>query len=398
MNGIDRQFSVEQHAVLRYATPLLSEFLIHSDLQKICLKEGFRLLQMEPFDGVSLFLLDETTCMRTGTYKSLDGCVSIALSMNLGFSSVVFSSAANAGTALTEYGNQAGIDTFFFCPTTTLYKIRGELFENPKAHLICVEGSDRRVKQAAQSFSELTGIPLIPRLEWRILAAGVRGMFLAEQMRLRSGGFHWFAQAICAAFGPIGLYRVLLDLSRSGEIQANWIPSLLGIQQAALAPIASAWQKGQSLLSQVSLWNEESSIEPTLYNTLPSETYPLLRDILVAVGGDMITVERQEYEQYVGEYLKRLEGIGIHLTKDPQTSEFLEKAGLLAGTGVLKAIAEKRIRKGESVLCSLSGGTAPAPLKPANPEFRILLDANLETEVHRYATSISSGALGPSPI
>jgi threonine synthase len=381
MTWIDPSYSFESQAPLRYAAMLQVPFDCLNDAS---IQEGFRLIPLTSYRGVELMLLDESTCMKTGTYKSLDGCVTGALCKSVGYNRIAFSSGANTGTALVEYASKLGIETFFFCPATTLYKIRGELFGNGLSHLICVEGTDRDVKHSARKFGEITGIPVVPALEWRLHAADIRGLFLAEKLRSWDLKIHWLIQAICAGFGPIGIYQTLNRLSDAGELSRDSIPSFLGVQQSALSPIAKAWRSGEPSISQPSTWNTSSSIEPGLYNTHPDETYKILTGLLKTNGGDILTVELPEYQEFKQAYVRRLEEAGIRLTIHPETGDYLERAGILAGTGMIKAIHTGRIREGQTVICSLSGGTGPAPVRKAEPEWTIPANVDQTVELSRY--------------
>ena len=391
---INPNYSADVSAPLRYASGLFRDHLSEEEIRAVSLKEGFRAVELESYRGVPLWLLDETTQMRSGTYKSLDGCISTALSKKLGFKQVAFSSGSNAGSALTEYGTRAGLETFFFCPVTTFYKLDGKLFQSKQAHLIAVEGSDQRVKEASKIFSEMADVPLIPRLEWRLLSSGIRGFFIAETMRNREKGFDWFAQAICAGFGPIGIFQALESLADAAAIPRSWIPRFLGIQQAGLSPIATAWADGLSQLKEPESTWSESSIEPGLYNTNPSQTYPLLYEILNRAGGDVITVRQAEFPSYLEKFVDLLSNAGITLMtiQKGEKKEYLERAGLLAGAGTLKAIDDGGVQAGETVLCSLSGGTRMQPPSTVSPEFHIREDASLKEQVEDYVKHLHSQA------
>ncbi len=396
---VDDRHTPETSVVLRYASSLLNSLLTREELLATSQLEGLRIVELESYKGVPMLLLDETTCTQTGTYKSLDGCIAAALCRKQGITQAVFSSGANTGVALTDYGTRVGLETFFFCPASTIYKLEGTIFERPGAHLIAVEGHDRHVKLAAELFAKATGIPLIPPLEWRVLSAAFRGFFLAEQILRHNRRFDWFAQTICAGYGPVGIYQVLTTLVRSNELKSSQRPRFLGVQQAGLCPIVRAWENGlTSLPTLESTEWQDRPIEPSLYNLHPDVTYPLLWEILQNCDGKMLAVLAKEFYQYVPIFTSMIENVGIRLTCIDRggKSQYLECAGLLAGCGVIKAIDGGMIRPEETVLCALTGGAGRLPLRPAQPEWCISLAEVLSEAVARYAATIPT-ILGRSP-
>lgn len=388
---VDEQFPADRSVILRYAPTLLADLLSPEELLAQSQGEGMRLVELGTVGGVDLLLLDETTRMRTGTYKSLGGCLATALCRKLGITRAVFSSGANTGVALTDYGARTGLESFFFCPATTVHKLEGQLFERSTAHLIAVEGPDRRVKGAAGAFAELLDLPVIPRLEWRLLAAACRGLFIAEELLKSGRRCSWLTQAVCAGYGPIGIYRALSALAEAGEIDRSSVPRFMGVQQAGMSPMANAWADGCSSLQPLASteWHDRS-IEPSLYNVYPEQTYPWLYSVLKDSGGDMLTVSAAEYDERAGEFLDLLQRAGIDLTRIcvDGKERVLEQAGLLAGVGTLKAIAEGRIAKGETVVCSLTGGAGPAPMRPAQAECRIAIGAPLDQAVAEFVETV----------
>ena len=388
---IDPEFGAEQSAILRYARGLPVADLVRDRLFATSQREGLRLLDLQPYRGVRLGLLDETTCMQTGTYKSLDGCLTTAMCGSLGMTQVVFSSGANTGIALTDYAAGAGMETFFFCPENTLYKIDGALFDRPTAHLVAVQGPDREVKEAARLFADLTNLPIVPQASWRMLSAAFRCFFIAEQMLSHGRRFSWFSQAVCAAYGPIGIYRAFQQLTSAGQIDRHWVPAFLGVQQEGLCPIVSAWAERLSALPPAAptAWSQ-GPIEPTLYNAHPAETYPMLCDLLSTYGGDMLAISATDVQRYGDAFTGMLREAGIEQTtiSVDGTERFLENAGLMAGVGTLKAIEQGRIERGQTVLCALTGGAAPRPSRRACPEFRINSDIPLVEQVQTYAEEL----------
>ncbi|MBY0523243.1 MAG: pyridoxal-phosphate dependent enzyme [Gemmataceae bacterium] len=390
--AIDAHVSAEQSVVLRYAPAIASDQLSQEDLAATSQREGARLIELPSYRGVQLFVLDESTGMRTGTYKSLDGCIGTAMCRRQGVRRAVFSSGANAGIALTDYAARTGLETFFFCPASTLYKLDADLCRRPSAHLIAVDGPDRCVKEAARHFAGLLQVPVIPSLEWRMISASCRGLFLAEQIRATVRRFSWFVQTVCAAYGPIGIYRTLHDRAAKGWLDPAAIPRFLGVQQAGLSPLVDAWAVRQTVLPPMtsSAWMEEA-IEPTLYNMHPAETYPSLCDVLNRSGGDLMAVKAVEFRQRLDGFVRLLLEVGIVPTQVCMggQSTYQEKAGLLAGVATLKSIDDGRIHPGEAAICAFTGGAGPAPREPAAPELVIAADAELGPQVERYAETIA---------
>ncbi len=366
---VDERYSAERSIVLRYAPELFPDV----DVAATSRQEGARILDLGEWRGVRLKLLDESSFMASGTYKSLDGCLSTALCQKEGIRRAVFSSGANAGSALSLYGATTGLESYFFCPANNLNKLDGAHFERPTAHLIAVEGSDRRVKQAAKLMAERLGAPVIPKMEWRMLSAGCRGLFLAEQILQHRQRFDWLVQSVCAGYGPLGIYNVFARLG----LDKTAVPKFLAVQQGGLCPIVNAWEQHRDTLLPLTDtdWHEKP-IEPALYNVHPDLTYPELYRMLQTWGGGALAVNQSEFERFAPEFLGRVEGAGVTLTR--VNGQVAERAGLMAGAGALKAIAEGRIPQGATVLCALTGGAGGLPSKPAVPERRIRLEDDLD--------------------
>lgn len=388
---VNLDWPAERSIVLRYAAAL-APHLATEDLLDLSQGEGARIIELGEHRGVRLLVLDETTQMKSGTYKSLDGCLGVALCRKQGIRRAVFSSGANLGIALTDYAEKTGLETFFFCPSSTLYKFDRALFAPPARRLVAVDGGDRRVKEAARLFAARNDYAHVPPMEWRMLSAGCRGRFIAEQMLERGVRPNWFAQTLCAGYGPIGIYQALDELAARGAIEAGWIPRLLGIQQAGLAPIAQGWAQRRRKLEQA--WAEPTpaaTIEPALYNQCPDQTYPLLYELIEHHGGDVLAVAHEDLVGRIDQFVAMLADVGIQLTRIEigGKSVFLEMAGMLAGCGTLKAIDEGRIRRGETVLCALTGGAARAPSAPAVPDFHIDGERPLDAQIEACSLHLS---------
>jgi threonine synthase len=307
--------------------------------------------------------------MHTKTLKSIDGCVTIAKCKLDGFEKVVFESGGNTGTALTEYGRRAGLETYFFVPEENLSLLNSKAFEQDRVHLVAVS-EPGLVKEAVRLFEKLNGLQHIPQTAWRYEASMFRGFFILEHM-MKTERFDWLAQTISAAFGPIGIYRVLNTFGGAMET----LPRFLGIQQEANCPMYRAWKSKDDITDQHDKQGTRQLLSRVMYDVKPHThgTYSELKSLLLSTNGDLTIINHAEFEKLVKpapgkEVFDLLKDNGIHITvKD---GEVVEKTGLIALAGTLKEIARGRIARGNKVLCCLTSGISEADGK-ATPQYRI---------------------------
>ena len=113
-----------------------------------------------------------------------------------------------------------------------------------------------------------------------------------------------------------------------------------------------------------------------MYDSHPQTygTFEEFRNILSAIGGDLTTVNHQEFNGFLeGTYngkniLDLLKEQGVEITV--RGGEVIEKTGLISLAGTLKEIDKGRIAKTSKVLCCLPSGISEADGK-AKPELRI---------------------------
>ena len=361
---IDHRHSAETSLVLRYLraceTFMDSESgtVFQGWLRKTSIREGARVFPLLAYRDVDVHVLDETSLMHTRTIKSIDGCVSTAHLMMRGDDRVVFESGGNNGAALAAYCQRLGIEAFCFAPLENLSLLDSKIFEHDQIHLIAV--CDRNmVKDAARHFSAISGIRQIPEPGWRQEASMFRGFFILEMLEKLQ--FDWLAQAISAAFGPIGIYRVLETYG--GDLRMK--PRFLGVQQQANCPMFTAWKSRHGEF-QHDTQPDEELLTKVMYDVRPQTygTYDDLENILVGSGGDLTTVNASEFRTFLqmrfnGSTVLELlgeNGVNIRVDNDGVT----EKAGLVALAGLLKEIESGAIVPGSRVLCSLSGGASMA--------------------------------------
>lgn len=384
---VDPAFAPGESLILRYHRGLGCDELSSDDYRRASLGEGARILEFLDYKGVRIFLDDESTLMASGTFKSLEACFAMALCRKRGYRAVVFSSGANLGAALSLYGRTAGVETYFFHPESTSWKLDNTFFESPSAHLISVDKPEQEVKRTALLFAEMSGLPHIPAMEWRFVATGLRALFVFETIRQRQSRFDWISQSICAGYGPIGFYDRVGRLLSEGAIDREIVPKFLGVQQESCSPMVRAWRKGHRQLEAEDIVGVSGELlDPALYNTNPAGSYPLLQRHLLQYGGELRPLSREGYERYLPLVRRELANSGIRLKTRQRDGreQIMEKAGIMALAGTLDAIDEGVIRKGETVLSFFTGGAGDFSGREGAPECSIKQEDDLERTIERY--------------
>ena len=386
-SSVDPAFAPGESLLLRYHRGIDFDELEKDDYRRVSLREGARILEFLEYKGVQIHLDDESTLMASDTFKSLEACFAMALCRKRGYPAVAFSSGANLGTALSLYGRNAGVETFFFHPAATAWKLDNASFESPAAHLISVAKPEKEVKRAALLFSELSGIPHIPAPEWRFVATGLRALFVFEAIRRRQLRCDWVSQTICAGFGPIGFYDRAGRMVSAGHLGDGMVPKFLGIQQESRSPMVRAWRNRHRRLEAEDIAGvSEDLLDPALYNTDPAGSYPLLHRHLLRYGGELQALSREEYEKHLPFLRRELANSGLRLKTRRMNGreEIMEKAGIMALAGTLAAIDAGTIRKGESVLVFFTGGAGVFSGREGVPECQIGPEDDPTLAVERY--------------
>jgi len=391
--AVDRSFEARHSVVLRYRNALRFDDLgadaprFRTLLQQTSIAEGLRIFSLGTYRGVQIDILDETSLMHTRTLKSIDGCVTVAHCLRRDNRSIVFESGGNTGVALTRYASRAGLGTYCFVPAQNLMLLDGALFDGAEAHLIAVE-DPRQVKARARAFAAEHGIARVPEVEWRFHASMLVGCFLTEHLAERAP-YDYLAQTISAAFGPIGIYRVLGEhRTRVGDL-----PRFLGVQQESNCAMVRAWQASAGVDSAETMApTADPLLARVMYDREPHTygTFDEFHALLQRTGGGLTTINHEEFERALrcgvggADLLGGLAANAVDIAIDG--GEVLEKTGLLGLAGTLKQVESGTIRAGARVLVCLTGGTA-RPSKRATPESYIDSTPSSEGLVQRAGTA-----------
>ncbi|WP_266218145.1 pyridoxal-phosphate dependent enzyme [Paraliomyxa miuraensis] len=381
---IDERHGADQSLLLRYWKALevvgLRPAPSLESLQAVSRGEGARVLPLPPYCDVELSVSDETSLMSSGTYKALDACLTVAMVERQGTGRVVTSSGGNLGHALARYCHARGIETFCFQPRSTGYKLDASTLAFPGVHVASADLPEPEIKALARGFAERFGLLHVPALPWRLAASAARAMFLLEAVQSGPAPVEWIAQAMCAGYGPVGIYDCFAALVDGGLLAAERVPKLLGIQQQANAPMVRAWSEGSREIGQRHRRPRPAAyLEPGLYNTDPGANYTRLHAHLERFGGALVGVDGRDYERHAERVVQWLADAGVVLTRRPESDEVLEKAGLLAAVGLLEAIERGHVAPGARALSLLTGGVrASVPSVPAaRPRPPIEVDGSL---------------------
>jgi hypothetical protein len=372
-NAIDHDHDASASVVLRYLNALVLDESQARDarlkelLERASVAEGLRIVSFHEYRGVTIDILDECSLMHTRTLKSIDGCVTTASCVNQGIERIVFESGGNTGAALAAYAQRLGIESFCVVPEDNLPLLDSRVFSSPLTHLIAVEDAAalRELVALLEATFELTRVPKVP---WRLLASEFVGCFITEQI-IAGRSYDHLVQSISAAFGPIGIYRVL-------ERHNLPLPRFIGVQQASNPAMVNAIRAGSIEIEPARFRSTRELLSRVMYDATPQRygTFDSLRALLDKSDGFLTTVDHAEFDALVMRGpdgitpLKSLARSGIEITL--RDGEVLEKTGLMALAGTLKQIEAGAIPKGSRVLCCLTGGTAN-PDGLAVPEVRI---------------------------
>ncbi|HXV12832.1 MAG TPA: pyridoxal-phosphate dependent enzyme [Candidatus Krumholzibacteria bacterium] len=367
---VDGRVDATQSVVLRYRNAFRFGATDDEDarfkdwLAQTSIREGARIVPFLEYQDVLIHVLDETSLMHTRSLKSIDGCFTTARCKSLGYTRTIFETGGNTGTALTAYGTHAGIETFCFVPEDNVSLLDSRMFASPLAHLIAVD-KPGRVKRAAHLFARVSDVRHIPQTSWRYEASQFRGCFILEHL-LEHGSFDWLVQTISAAFGPIGIYRVLERFR--GELGTP--PRLLGVQQEANCPMYRAWRSGSSYVVPQTVSSTTKLLSRVMYDNAPHTygTFEDLRKVLTDYRGDLTTVNHEEFAEFLS---SELDGSGVlELLADRGidiAAETIDKTGLIAMAATLREIRRGTIAPGSRVLCCVTSGTM-------NPDGRVQPD------------------------
>ncbi len=198
--------------------------------------------------GVHLWFKLEIT-NPTGTFKDREASYVVSVSRQHGQKNIVMQSTGNTAIAITHYASLAGMPSWAFIPTSSIYKL---LMPSKRRinRIIAVNGDPIDVKRVAEDFACRFGFPKISpfyeRCEanatqgYEIVEKILRGELPAQDILQGDSSFDFYVQTIAAGMGPIGYYIAMKRLQKwtNGKIR---VPRIVAAEITEFSPIQSAW-------------------------------------------------------------------------------------------------------------------------------------------------------------
>lgn len=269
----------------------------------------------------------------TGSFKDRSAAVLVAWLRQRGVRAVVEDSSGNAGAALAAYGARAGIACKVYVPAAAspakllqlrVYGARVEVVPGPR------EAATNAAVAAGSS-----GAAYASHLWNPVFLAGTATFAYEtwEQLGRRAPDVAVFP--VGGGTLMLGAYRGWVALRHAGL--AERVPRLVGVQVAACAPLAVAFDGGLDAPARVE--PGPSAAEGILTPRPPrgSQVLAAVRD----TGGCLVTVD----DEATWAALRDLGRLGI----------YVEPTAAVAAAGLRALLGNGRIAAGEQVVCALTG-------------------------------------------
>ncbi|MBL4586737.1 MAG: PLP-dependent lyase/thiolase [Flavobacteriales bacterium] len=283
--------------------------------------------------------------MKTGTFKDIIACYTIAYCIHNGISEFVTQSSGNTANSIAYYASLYKIKATILYPKKSRYKIRKFDYDKSFVRFIEVDKAGEDIKAFTQEISETFKIPWLPKMEHQIHANEVRAHLLKDvysEMRLN---FDYTSQSLSSGYGVFGLY----DGYWSFNISPFPIPRFIGVQQKSVNPYYRHIYNAELA--------EDELLEPTLFRRIPtSEMLAQMKDIVSKSNGHITNVDTLLFNSYEEKATSLLASREIPLTSSD--GQIIEKSGLISLIGVLDLIDKDQIKKDCSILAAITGSDA----------------------------------------
>ncbi len=224
--------------------------------------------------------LKEEGANPTGSFKARGLALAVTMARHYGLKKLAVPSAGNAAGALAAYAAAAGIEANIFMPKDVPFAnyVEAELYG---AKVTLVDGLISDCGKMVAERKEKEGWFDISTLKepFRIEGKKTMGYELVEQLGWEFPDAVFYPTG--GGVGLIGMWKAFGELEELGWVRPGKRPKMIAVQSAGCAPMARAYEKGESV-SQ--MWADAKTFASGLRVPKPYGDYIML-DILRESGG-----------------------------------------------------------------------------------------------------------------
>lgn len=246
------------------------------------------LLPME--DAASRLHLKLDFLFPTGSFKDRGAAVMLTQIRHLGVSRVVEDSSGNAGAAVAAYAAAAGISASIYVPASAPAAKTAQIALYG-ANLVRVSGPRAAATEAVQQ--EAAHSYYASHVWNPFFLEGVKTVAFEVWEQLGQQAPDWVITPVGHGTMLLGLYKGFDYLLRAGMIQR--LPRIVGVQAAAVAPLAAALEQQTDRLPVVLAGD---TVAEGIAITQPLRWRQILNAVS-ATDGQIVTVAEQEIKQSV---------------------------------------------------------------------------------------------------
>jgi threonine synthase len=320
------QIDATERSVWRYAAALLVD-----RAHAVSLGEGWTpLVAGEWGGGPVLYKLEFT--MPTGSFKDRGMTVMVSYLRSRGIARVLEDSSGNAGASLAAYAAAAGLACRILVPETASYPKIAQIAA-AGADVVTIKGSRQDVAEAALAQSAEI---FYASHNWQpFFVEGTKT--LAYELWEQLGFTAPDNVVVPLGYGSnvLGADRGFEELHRNGEIERR--PRIFGVQAAACAPYAAAFDAGTDALVPTRI---APTIAEGIATARPTRVAEVLR-VIRQSGGSIVAVDEAEIVDALGRLARR----GL----------YVEPTSAAAAAGLTRLLASGTIRPGERTVLVLTG-------------------------------------------
>jgi len=320
------QIDATERSVWRYAAALLVD-----RAHAVSLGEGWTPLVAGEWDGGPVLYKLEFT-MPTGSFKDRGMTVMVSYLRSRGIARVLEDSSGNAGASLAAYAAAAGLACRILVPETASYPKIAQIAAGG-ADVVTIKGSRQDVAEAA--LAQSTEIFYASHNWQPFFVEGTKT--LAYELWEQLGFTAPDNVVVPLGYGSnvLGADRGFEELHRNGEIERR--PRIFGVQAAACAPYATAFDAGTDTLVPTRI---APTIAEGIATTRPTRVAEVLH-VIRQSGGSIVAVDEAEIVDALGRLARR----GL----------YVEPTSATAAAGLTRLLTSGTIRPSERTVLVLTG-------------------------------------------